>query len=93
MKITEIEIYPVPPKQGLVAFASFLLDGWLKFNGVALYTTPNGLPYRIVFPDTRLPNGLRANVVHPIDQLAYSAIRDAINQEYQRLLMRWQANN
>ena len=42
MNITEVNITPVKPFNGLVAFASIVVDMNLYLNGVAIYVRPDG---------------------------------------------------
>jgi len=49
--ISEIQIVPVPPQNGLVGFASFLINSCFLVGNVAIYTspsTPGG--FRLVYP-------------------------------------------
>jgi DNA-binding cell septation regulator SpoVG len=84
--ITEINIYPVRPKDGLVAFASCLLDGKLSLNSIAIYTRPDGNGHRLVYPAKMLPNGKLINLFYPIDKTTASIIQQAIISDYENLI-------
>ncbi len=47
--ITEIQIIPVKPNDGLVGFASFVLNGWFYLGSIGIFTRPNG-SYRLTYP-------------------------------------------
>lgn len=83
--ITEINIYPVRPKDGLVACASCLFEGKLSLNSIAIYTRPDGLGYRLVYPAKTLPNGKQINIFYPIDKETASLIDKAVINKYEEL--------
>lgn len=49
MVITEIEITPIRPREGLVAFASCVIDQWLYLGSIAVVTRLDG-GYRLTYP-------------------------------------------
>ena len=66
MKISEIQIIPVKPQDGLVAFVSFVLDESIYLGSIAILTRPEG-GYRLVYPTKKV--GLRSlNIFHPINK-------------------------
>jgi len=84
--VSEVQIVPVKPAGGLVAFASCVLNGQLYVGDIAVHTRPDGSGFRLVYPAKILPNGKTINVVHPITSEAGEAIRKAIVAEFQRLM-------
>lgn len=64
--ITEIQIVPVKPHSGLVAFASFVLENNLYLGSIAIYTRPKG-GYRLVYP-TKEVGARNINLFHPINR-------------------------
>lgn len=83
---TEIQIIPVKPKDGLVAFASCVVNNSLYIGNIAIYTSPtNPEGYRLVYPLKTLPNGKEINCVHPITKEAGDTISKAIIRKYKRL--------
>ena len=66
MKISEIQIIPVKPQEGLVAFASFVLEDCLYLGSIGILTRPEG-GYRLVYPTKKV--GIRSiNIYHPINK-------------------------
>lgn len=63
-KISEIQIIPIKPQNGLVAFTSFVLNGWLYLGSVGIFTRPEG-GYRLTYP-TRKVGSRNINIFHPI---------------------------
>lgn len=80
-KISEIEIEPVKPQGGLVAFASFVLNDWLYCGSVAIMTRFDG-SYRLCFPTRKLNSG-EISVFHPINKAAEQAISRAVLAKYE----------
>jgi DNA-binding cell septation regulator SpoVG len=87
LSISEIQIFPVKPKNGLIAFASCVINSSLFLGNIAVYTSPASYEgYRLVYPSKILPNGKEINCVHPINKLAGEIISKAILQKYQELI-------
>lgn len=49
-QVSEIEIVPVKPANGLVGFASCVLDNKLFLGSIAIYTRLSTEGYRCVYP-------------------------------------------
>lgn len=66
MDISEIQIIPIKPQDGLVAFASFVLDNHIYLGSIGIFTRPEG-GYRLVYPTKKV--GMRSiNIYHPINK-------------------------
>lgn len=77
MDVTEVDIAFVKPKDGLIAFASVVLDDELFVGGIAIHRKLDGSGYRLTYPTRRL--GDRSfNLFHPIRQPVGKAIEAAI---------------
>lgn len=84
-KISEVQIVPVKPKDGLVAFAGFLLDKKLYLGSIAIYQKRDGSGYRITFPTKKIGNK-NLNIYHPINKETTKEIEKAILTKAQLLL-------
>lgn len=75
--IREIQIIPIKPQNGLVAFTSFVLDNNIYLGSIGILTRPEG-GYRLVYPTKKV--GLRnLNIFHPINKdFANSIEREVI---------------
>lgn len=88
MKISEIQIVPVKPRNGLVAFASCVIDDSLFVGNIAIYTSlSNSEGYRLVFPSKALANGKEIQCVHPINRETGRTISKAIINKYEDLIL------
>lgn len=76
MKITEIQITPIRPRDGLVGFASFVLNDCLYCGSIGIYTRPEG-SYRLTYP-TRKTSGGSFNIFYPINKQVATEIEQAV---------------
>jgi len=84
--ISEIQIIPVKPRDGLVAFVSCVINNSLYIGNIAIYTSPtNPEGYRLVYPMKVLPNGKEINCVHPINKEAGEIISKSIIGKFKEL--------
>ena len=82
--ISEIQIIPVKPRDGLIAFASFLLDQKYYVSSVAIYTRLDGSGYRLVYPSKKV--GTKSvNTFHPINKEVGKAIDEAVVNKIKEL--------
>lgn len=80
MKISDVKISIVTPKDGLIAFASVVLDGGFYVGGIAIHEKLDGTGYRLTYP-TRKAANQTFNICHPITRDASKAIERAVFQE------------
>lgn len=78
-KLSEIQIIPIKPQNGLVAFASFVLDNNLYLGSIGILTRPEG-GYRLLYPTKKV--GIRnINTFHPINkEFAQSIEKEVIGK-------------
>ena len=69
-KISEIQITPVKPNNGLIAFCSFVLYEAVYCSSIALFTRPDGT-IRLVYPTKKL-GSKDLNIFHPINNRNYN---------------------
>jgi len=77
MQITEIQITPIKPKDGLVGFASVVLDNSLYLGFIGVYTRLDGSGYRITYPTKKIGDN-SVNIYHPINKETSKAIEQAV---------------
>ncbi|MGA2775650.1 MAG: septation protein SpoVG family protein [Candidatus Omnitrophota bacterium] len=84
--VSEIQIIPVKPKDGLVSFASCVINNQLYLGNIAIYSSlssPDG--FRLVYP-SRAANGTQLSIAHPITKEAGLAIQKQIVERYIKLM-------
>ena len=77
MKIAEVQITPIKPKDGLVGFASVVLENSLYLGSIGVYTRIDGSGYRITYPTKKIGDN-SINIYHPINKEASKAIERAV---------------
>jgi len=87
--VSEIQITPIKPVNGLVAFASAVFDECLYLGSIGIYTRPQG-GYRLTYP-TRKQADVSLNIFHPINDDTRKLIEDAIIEKYEEIIgLSWQ---
>ncbi len=86
--VEEIEIFPVKPHGGLIAFASCILNGQLYLGNIGIHTRPDGSGYRLVFPVKVLPNGKEIHCFHPLTRDAGDLFLQEIIRKFEELAHR-----
>jgi DNA-binding cell septation regulator SpoVG len=80
MRVTEVDIAFIKPKDGLIAFASVVLDDQLYLSGIAIHSKLAGNGYRLTYP-TRKVGDIQLSVFHPIRKPVGLAIEHAVFQK------------
>lgn len=84
MKISEIQIIPVKPQDGLVAFVSFVLNDSLYLSSIAIFTRPEG-GYRLLYPTKKV--GLKnLNIFHPINRESANLIEKEVITKFEDVM-------
>jgi len=83
--IGEVEILPVKPQNGLLGFASFILNNSIYCGNIALYSRLDG-SLRLVYPQKTLPNGKTINIFHPVTRDMGNLFTHAIENKYNDII-------
>ena len=83
-RITEVQITPIKPKDGLVAFVSFVLDNRLYLGSIGIATRPHG-GYRLIYPTKRTGNK-DINVFHPINKAFAEAVENEVLKKFEDVM-------
>lgn len=82
--ITEINITPIKPQNGLVAFASFVLYKAIYCGSVAVFSRPDG-SYRLSYPNRRV-GSREMDIFYPISRLVGHEIEQAVIAAYEEVM-------
>jgi len=82
--ITNIQIVPVKPQDGLVAFASFVYNNAFYVASVGIYTRPGG-GFRLTYP-TRKSAAASIPLFHPISKEIAAMIENAVISKYETIM-------
>jgi DNA-binding cell septation regulator SpoVG len=92
MRVTEVDIAFVKPKNGLIAFASVVLDDQLYLSGIAVHSKLAGSGYRLTYP-TRRVGQTQFSLFHPIRRPVGLAIEHAIFEKLKNVLSKHDAGH
>lgn len=79
--IDNIRIFPVQPQNGLVAFASAILNNGIYIGSIAIHEKRDKSGYRLTYP-TRKSNGKDLNIFHPISPECSETLEKAIIAQF-----------
>ena len=85
--ISEIEFFPIIPKNGVICFCSFTYENSLRIQDCAILTRPVG-GYRLSFPIKKLANGKTIQSVYPINKKLGEIIENIILINFEDFLLK-----
>ncbi|MDP3883058.1 MAG: septation protein SpoVG family protein [Candidatus Staskawiczbacteria bacterium] len=77
MKITDVQITPIKPRDGLVAFANVVIDDSIHMGFIGVHTKLDGSGYRITYP-TKKAGVKGLNIFYPLNKETSKLIEEAI---------------
>lgn len=83
MRVSEINIVPIKPNSGLVAFASVVIDDSLYLGSIGVHSRLDGT-FRITYPTKKL-GSKELNLYHPINRDVGKLIEQAVIEKCQQL--------
>ncbi|MFA6263729.1 MAG: septation protein SpoVG family protein [Candidatus Babeliales bacterium] len=83
-KVTEVNIVPIKPNNGLVGFASIVFDDSFYLGSIGIFTRPQG-GYRLTYPTRKALRG-GFNIFHPINRLVAEQIEHAVISKYKEIV-------
>src|SRR5215472_16444922 len=92
MQVTEVDIAFVKPKDGVIAFASVVLDDQLYLSGIAVHSKLVGSGYRLTYP-TRNVGEAQFTMFHPIRKPVGLEIEHAIIEKLKNVLSKRDAGH
>lgn len=85
--ISEIQIVPIKPHNGLLAFATCVIGKKFFVGSIAIYSSPSSKEgFRLVFPNKKLSSGQIIDCFHPINKEAEQLLTSAIIKKYLELM-------
>lgn len=83
-QLTEIQIIPIKSQNGLVAFASLVLNNNLYLGSIGIMTRPQG-GYRLTYP-TKSVGTRELNIYHPINRQFAEAIEKEVIKRLEEVM-------
>lgn len=82
-KISEIQVVPVKPKDGLLGFATLVVDDWLYLSSIAVFSRING-SIRLVYPTKKIGEK-SVDIFHPITAEAGQWIEAEVFKKFSQM--------
>jgi DNA-binding cell septation regulator SpoVG len=92
MKISEVNIQLIKPTNGLVAFASVVLDSKIYLGCIGVHQRLDGNGYRLTYP-TKKTGNRDFHIFHPIERSMGQRIEQAILAKVAALLEKQSADS
>ena len=90
-KLSEIQIIPIKPQNGLVAFASFVLDKNLYLGSIGVMTRLQG-GYRLTYPTKKV--GIKdLNIFYPINKAFAEEIERSVLEKLEEVMTNHDRHN
>jgi len=86
MKVTEVQILPIRPRNGLIGFATIVLDHAIQISDLAVFTRPQG-GFRIGYPKKKLPNGKDVPIFRPLTRELDQTLEVIIARKFEEILL------
>ncbi len=92
MEITEVRIAFIKPRDGMIGFASVVLDNALYLGSIGVHHKLDGSGFRLTFPTRRAGDG-QAHVFHPIRQDLSKRLETAIFEKMKNVMSKADAGH
>jgi len=89
--ITEVQVTPIKPKDGLVGFASVIFNDCLYLGSIGIYTRPQG-GYRLTYP-TRKTGTRSINIFYPIRKEVAITLEKVIISKFEEVMRKYAGYN
>lgn len=89
MKITEVQIELINPREGMIGFASLVVDGNLYLSSIAIHKKLNAEGFRITYPKKGqfcIFNPINKQTSEAIEQAIFSKLKEVMNKQYVQIL-------
>ncbi len=90
-RLSEIQIIPIKPQNGLVAFASFVLDKNLYLGSIGIMTRPQG-GYRLIYPTKKIAER-SLNIFYPISREFALAVEQEVVKRFEDVMKKYDRHN
>ena len=85
LKVSEIQIVPIRPRDGLIGFASFIIYDRFFVGGIGIHSTFQRDGYRLLYPSKITLKGSPIPIFHPLDRATGDVIEQIVAKEYEKV--------
>jgi stage V sporulation protein G len=90
--ISEVEVLPIKPANGLVGFASLVINNQLYLGSIGIMQKLDGSGYRLTYPTKKVGDN-NLNIYHPINKETSQTIEEAIFNKCSEIFKNDRHNN
>lgn len=87
LKISDVQIVTLPPKDGFLGFASLVINDEFRIADLGLHSKPEG-GLRLQYPTKRLNDGTRIKIFQTLGKDFEAALEMAVTDKYMKLIER-----
>jgi len=87
ISISEVQVTPIKPKEGLVGFASVIFNDCMYLGSIGIFTRPQG-GYRLTYP-TRKAGSTNINVFYPIRKEVAITLEEVIIGKFEEVTKKY----
>lgn len=84
MDITKVQVRKIVPKDGLVGFASFVIEDCLYIGNIGVFSRLNKDNFRLIFPEKKV-NDKKIPIFYPLNTDFYYKLEDMVNEEIKNI--------
>lgn len=84
IKVSEVQIRVIKPKDGLIGFASCVIENAIYLSSIGVFSRLDGSGYRITYPTKKVGES-DLQIFHPINKELSSEIEKAVTNEARRI--------
>jgi len=84
MDITKVQIKKINPKDGLIGFASFVIEDSLFVGNIGVFSRLNKDSFRLIFPEKKV-NDKKIPIFYPLTTDFYYTLEDMVNKKIKEL--------
>jgi DNA-binding cell septation regulator SpoVG len=84
IKVSEVQVMPIKPRDGLVGFASIVFENSFYLSSIGIFTRPQG-GYRLTYPTRKGLNG-NFNIFHPINKAVGEHIEKVVISKFEEVV-------
>jgi len=94
LMINDVNITFIKPQNGLIGFASLILEDNFYIGSIGIHQKLDGSGYRLTYPTKRI-NNQDLNIYHPINKATSIAIEKAVINKLKNVMnsVRYDSNN
>lgn len=92
MKVTEVQVTLIKPRDGLIGFANVVVDDQLFLGGIGIHRKLSGDGYRLTYPNRRVGDA-SFDIFHPIRRPIGQAIEQAVIEKLKNAVSKTDAGH